>query len=370
MMLMSAHAASSRDPLSRFEQLRLAREIVRTEAQALLSLAADLDTEFCRAVDMLYCCAGGVIVTGMGKAGLVGRKITATLASTGTPSHYLHPGEAIHGDLGRIQHDDVVLVLSQSGETEEIIRILPSLAEFQLPIIAITGNASSTLGRSATVTLELGPLKEACSLGLAPSTSTTAMLALGDALALVVSHMRQFRPEDFVRFHPGGSLGRKLAKVQDVMRPAEQCRLASDSKTVRDVFVEASRPGRRAGAVMLTNDRGVLSGIFTDSDLARLFERKSDQLLDRPIREVMTATPATVQVGARLADAVELLTLRKLSELPVIDDRGVPVGLIDITDIVGLLPHEDGADSHAETKISFNKNKSGVEILRLPQQRS
>jgi arabinose-5-phosphate isomerase len=276
----------------------------------------------------------------MGKAGLVGQKIMATLASTGTRSHFLHPAEAIHGDLGRIHRDDLVLILSQSGETEEIVRLLPSLAELGVPILAITGSAASTLGRAARVVLELGPIEEACSLGLAPSTSTTAMLALGDALALVTSQMRNFAREDFARYHPGGSLGRKLSKVEHHLRSLEQCRVAPDSHTVRQVLVTVGRPGRRTGAVMLVDAEGRLSGIFTDSDLARLFEARRDGLLDGPIADVMTRQPMTVLVGSRLADAVTTMAGRKISELPVVDAAGRPLGIIDITDVVGLLPRD------------------------------
>ena len=225
--------ASPRDPLQRSEQLRYGQEIVRGEGHALLAVADRLGDEFCQAVALLYACPGSVIVTGMGKAGLVGQKIAATLASTGTRSHFLHAGEAVHGDLGRIHHDDALLVLSYSGETEEIARLLPSLGEFGSPVVAITGQPASQLGRAATVTLDLGPLQEACALGLAPSTSTTAMLALGDALALVLSRMRRFSPRDFARFHPGGSLGRKLARVVDVMRPLVECRVARDRHGAR-----------------------------------------------------------------------------------------------------------------------------------------
>ena len=273
---MSMEAIASPARLTDFEQLRFARQIIQTEGRALALVAKRLDGEFCRAVGCLYECRGNVIVSGMGKAGLIGQKIMATLASTGTPSHYLHPAEALHGDLGRIQRDDVALVLSQSGETEEVLRLLPSLASLGVPIIAITARADSTLGRAAKVVLELGPLEEACPLGLAPSSSTTAMLALGDALALVTSRMRDFGREDFARFHPAGNLGQRLSKVEHHMRPLVQCRLAPDSETVREVLVRVSVPGRRTGATMLVDGEGKLSGIFTDSDLARLFEHRRD----------------------------------------------------------------------------------------------
>lgn len=337
---MSMEAAAQGAKLGHFEQLRCAREILLRESQSLKQLAGRLDDRFSAAVELLYACRGSVIVSGMGKAGLVGQKIMATLASTGTRSHFLHPAEAIHGDLGRVHRDDLVLMLSQSGETEEVVRLLPSLAEFGVPILAITASAGSTLGRAATVVLELGPMEEACALGLAPSTSTTAMLALGDALALVTSQMRNFAREDFARFHPGGSLGRKLSRVEHHLRPLEQCRVAPDSNTVREVLVSVGRPGRRTGAVMLIDADGKLSGIFTDSDLARLFEARRDRQLDGPIADVMTRRPMTVKAGSRLADAVTMMAGRKISELPVIDDDGRPVGIIDITDVFGLLPQE------------------------------
>ena len=256
------------------------------------------------------------------------------------------PAEAIHGDLGRLHPDDVVLAISFSGETEEVTRLMPSLVQRSLPVIAITGNQESTLGRAADVTIDLGPLREAGYLGLAPSTSTTAMLAVGDALALVVSRIRNFSPTDFARFHPGGSLGRKLAKVDDVMRPLDQCRVASDGQDVRDVLVQTTKPGRRTGAVMLTSDSGKLSGIFTDSDLARILESNCDTTFSIPIGNAMTCDPSSVRSGTMLTSAMQLLAERKISELPVLDDQGRPVGMIDITDVVGLLP-----DAAASTEL-------------------
>ena len=335
---MSSDPVRKPDTLTPFEPLRLARQIIEQESRTLLDVARRLDGQFCRAVDYLYGCRGSVIVCGMGKAGLVGQKIMATLASTGTRSHYLHPAEAVHGDLGRVHPDDVMLILSQSGQTEEIVRILPSLGELAVPILAITARADSTLGQAAAVVLELGPLDEACPLGLAPTTSTTAMLALGDALALVTSRMRNFAREDFARSHPAGSLGRKLSKVDHHLRALARCRLASEEKTVRQVFVDLSVPGRRTGAIMLVDGEGKLSGIFTDSDLARLFEHRREHALDRPIREVMTARPVIVRMGTKMIDAVTAMAQRKISELPVVDAEGRPVGLIDVTDVVGMFP--------------------------------
>jgi len=324
--------------LSAFEQMRYAREILRIESRAVQRLSARIDRRFCTAVALVVNCRGSVIVTGMGKAGLIGQKIAATLSSTGTRSHFLHPAEAIHGDLGRIHHDDLILAMSHSGETEEIVRLLPSLASFGVPLIAITGTPTTSLGRAATVTLALGSIEEACALGLAPTASTTAMLALGDAVALVASRMRNFKAEDFARFHPGGALGRKLSRAEDHMRPLHQCRLAQDNSTVRDVVVGCSRPGRRAGAILLTDADGRLSGIFTDSDLARLFEARRESTLDAPIKHVMTRDPCTVQEGTFVREVVTILSERKISELPVVDPLGRPVGLIDITDMVGIVP--------------------------------
>jgi arabinose-5-phosphate isomerase len=344
---MSMEAAAVSDSLSPFEQLRFARQVLLTESRALAQVADRLNGEFCRAVDLIFHCRGSVIVCGIGKAGLVGQKIMATLASTGTPSHALHPAEAIHGDLGRVQEGDVLLMLSQSGETEEIVRLLPSLGELGAPIIAITSQATNTLGRAAAAVVELGLLEEACGLGLAPSTSTTAMMAVGDALALVVSRMRHFGREDFARFHPGGSLGYKLSKVEQNMRPLDECRVAAESDTVRQVLIGASRPGRRTGATMLIDAEGRLSGIFTDSDLARLFEHRRDAELDGPVRQVMTARPLHMKQGAMMVEAVAIMAERKISELPVVDADGRPVGLIDITDVVALLPKETASTEPA-----------------------
>ncbi len=357
-------------PMTPLEQLRYAREIIHLEGQALASVARRLDGEFCRAVDVLFACQGSAIATGMGKAGLIAHKVAATLASTGTRSHYLHPAEAVHGDLGQIRRDDVALIFSQSGETEEVLRLLPSLAEFGVPMIAITGRAASTLGRAATVTIELGPLKEACALGLAPSTSTTAMLAVGDALALVTSRMRDFGRQDFARFHPAGNLGRQLSKVDDFMRPLAECRLAAVSQSVRQVFVKRSLRGRRTGAIMLVDAQGKLAGIFTDSDLARLFEGNRDAAIDRPICEVMTSRPCTVPQGAMMLDAVAVMAERKISELPVIDAEGKPQGMIDITDVVGLFPEAaiSGAGEPAgPTLARFARGTTGSNVAaKLP----
>ncbi len=318
------------------EQVQFAREVLRSESRAIAGLAEQLDGEaFRQAIELVEHCAGHVVVTGMGKAGHVGRKIAATLASTGTPSHFLHPAEAVHGDLGSLGTRDVLLAFSFSGETEELVRLLASIQHWHVPLIAVTAHSASTLARQATVVLELGRLQEACPLGLAPSTTTTAMMALGDALALAVSRARGFQPQDFVRFHPGGSLGRKLTRVEQVARPLADCRIARQSETLRQVLISQSRPGRRTGAIMLIDDAGKLRGIFTDSDLARLVGQGREAEFDASIEHVMTVGPKCVVAGSDLEEALQLLEKFRISELPVVDADGRPVGLIDITDLIG-----------------------------------
>ena len=235
------------------------------------------------------------------------------------------------------------MIFSNSGETEELTRLLPIIRSQQQAMIAVTASDASTLGTQADVAICLGRLIEAGAHGLAPSTSTTAMLAVGDALALVSSQIKRFTPQQFAAFHPGGSLGRRLASVRDVMRSIDQVRVAADSSTIREVFVRLSRPGRRTGAVILVDEQGQLSGLFTDSDLARLLEQRRDDQFDRPISEVMTRHPLTVGPDAILEEALQLLSARHVSELPVVDAQGVPQGMIDITDVIGL-----GKDSATE----------------------
>lgn len=335
-------AAEKLVPFHHLEQLRAGREVLRREGEALLELSQRLDAAFCAAVEIVANCPGSAIVSGMGKAGLIGRKLAATLSSTGTRAFFLHPAEAVHGDVGCLGDGDCVIALSNSGETEEICRLLPIVRRLDASLIAVTGRESSTLGRSADVTLVLGRLREADSHGLAPTTTTTAMLALGDALALVVSRLKGFTPQQFAVFHPAGSLGRRLMRVREIMRTGEALRVASEEASIRDVLIQAGRPGRRSGAVMLTDASGRLSGLFTDSDLARLLESRRDEQLDRPVREVMTAEPLTAAPDDRLAGVVEVLSSHKISELPVVDGNHRPLGLIDITDVIGLVP-TDGA---------------------------
>ncbi len=345
-------APSLRSPL---EQIRFAREILLYESSVLTHLAERLGLSFSHAVETLLACRGCVIVSGMGKAGIIGRKISASLASLGTPSHFLHPAEALHGDLGRIRPEDAALILSAGGETEEVLRLLPVLRSWQVPIIGMTCRAHSTLARQSDILLWLGEIEEAGHLRLAPSASTTAMLAMGDALALVLARLKGFQAEDFARYHPGGSLGLRLSKVEDHMRRLSECRTASQDATVREVVVATRRPGRRSGAVMLLDASGRLSGLFTDSDLARILERKEESQLDQPIADCMTKNPISVPAGTLMLEAVRVLAQRKISELPVVDANHRPLGMIDITDIIGLFPDhlqgESGTEDSAHERL-------------------
>ena len=313
------------------------KAILAAEQRAIGSLQSSLELSFSRAVELLWHCEGHVVTAGMGKAGIIAQKLAATLSSTGTPSYFLHPAEAVHGDLGSVRPRDIALFLSHSGETDELNRLLPCITKTAAATIAITAHPHSTLGRAVDLPLLIGQQAEACALGLAPSCSTTAMLALGDALALVVSEQRGFSKDQFAKFHPGGGLGKQLTRVDEVMRPLRECRVAVEQQTVREVLIHVGRPGRRTGAVMLTDTSGELVGIFTDSDLARLLETSHDNQLDCPIAEVMTRRFQTIQTGSFLPEAMRILAQRKISELPVVDADRHPLGIVDITDVMAVM---------------------------------
>lgn len=324
-----------------FDPVAFARRVLHAEATALHAVATRLNETFAKVLDTLATCRGRVAVTGIGKSADVGQKIVGTLNSTGTRAYLLDATRAVHGDLGMVHPDDVALLLSHSGNSDELVRLLGPLRELACGLVAITGNASGALAKRADAAIVYGPITEACPLALAPSTSTTVMLAVGDALAFALSEKRQFTAEQFAQFHPAGSLGRRLMTVEQAMRRGDDVRVARDTATVRQVF-GTRQPGRRTGAVVLIDDDGALSGLFTDSDLARLFERHADAAFDRPIAEVMTRTPVTISPQARLTDALAVLRDRKLSELPVVDAANRPVGVIDITDLIGTDPPTDG----------------------------
>jgi arabinose-5-phosphate isomerase len=288
------------------------------------------------ALDVLEDCDGHVVVAGMGKSGLVGAKISATFTSLGQPSTLLHPAEAMHGDLGRVRSNDVVMLLSYSGETEEVVNLAAILKADGVPRIGISSSPDSALARLSTVHLSLGDLTEACPLNLAPTASTTAMLALGDALALALSRRRSFGADDFQRRHPGGMLGAGLRPIVDVLRfkVGRNLPVVRDDVTVREAC-DQTQTGRRPGAVVLVDEAGRLSGIFTDGDLRRLM-LEDPEGMQRPIADVMTRRPEHLVVDDLVRDAVRLMRENRHDEIPVLDRDGKPVGLVDVQDLIAL----------------------------------
>ncbi|MHC5211004.1 MAG: KpsF/GutQ family sugar-phosphate isomerase [Planctomycetota bacterium] len=317
-----------------------ARTLLAAEAQALGMLVETLDEDFVRGVRLLAACEGRVVTTGIGKAGIIARKLGATLSSTGTPADYLNPTEALHGDLGRVTRRDVVLALSNSGTTEEILRLVGPLKDIGARLIVLTADASAPLARHADVVLDYGRVTEACPLGLAPTTSTTVMLALGDALAMAVLSERRFSPEEFARFHPGGDLGRSLMKVEEVMRQGEALPLLpAGSSLAQAVERMTSTPGR-PGAVLVVAPDGRFAGFYTDGDLRRSLlharETNNFEMLARPIDEVMTVAPVSVRPDQLVGEARHLLRERQIDQLPVVDADGRPVGLLDVQDLLAI----------------------------------
>ncbi len=313
--------------------LEEARDVLRAEARAIQALADRLGPEFLDAVQTIRACRGHLVVTGMGKAGLVGQKISATFASTGTPSIFLHPAEAYHGDLGRVVREDVVLALSTSGETAEVVRLLPPLRQIGAAILAVTSSRDSTLGRNADLVIELGRIEEACPLGLAPSASTAAILALGDALAFCVLTARGFDREKFAFYHPGGELGRKLMKVSDVMRTGDRNPVVPEDTPLTEAITRITRA--RAGAVSVVDARGRLTGIFTDGDFRRRMGQ-DPRLISALVRDVMTRSPLTIGPDRLAGEALKILRERKIDELPVVNERGEPVGMLDVQDLLDV----------------------------------
>lgn len=318
--------------------LQFARQVIETEASAVRAMLSGVGPDFARAVQLILDCQASLLTTGMGKAGHIARKLSATFASTGTPSHFLSPGDAVHGDMGSLRKGDIVLILSASGESDEIIRILSIVKKLGHPIIAITASRSNGLGRHADLVLEMGKIEEACPLGLAPSSTTTAMLALGDALALTVMKAREFTAESFAVFHPAGQLGRKLIKVGEAMtfKVGENLPIASERLTVGQVLHEVSSIKRRSGAVILVDDQGKMTGLFSDGDLRRLVTDDDGTALKQPVKNVMTKSPKRIGVDKLASEAMAIMRQHRIDELPVVDDQDRPVGLIDVQDLVVL----------------------------------
>lgn len=315
--------------------LKQAKEVLKIEAEAILALAERLNGDFTKAVEMMKACEGRIVITGMGKSGIIGRKISATLASTGTPSFFLHPAEGIHGDLGMVTSHDVVLALSNSGETAEVLGILPSLRRIGATVIALSGAPQSTLAKNADLFLDVGVAKEACPLGLAPTASTTALLAYGDALALALLSSRNFTPEEFAVFHPGGSLGRKLLlTVADVMHQGEDNPMVTAGMAVKDALFIITAKG--LGAATVVDEVGRLIGILTDGDIRRGLGHGL-AFLERPVQELMTPSPKTITSGRLAAEALHLMEKnqpRPITVLPVVDEAGRAIGMVHMTDLV------------------------------------
>jgi len=315
--------------------LENARNVLKMEADAILELIPRINGQFTAAVEMILACPGRTVITGMGKSGIIGRKMAATLASTGTPSFYLHPAEGIHGDLGMVTADDVVIALSNSGETGEILHILPSLRRIGAKIIAMVGNPNSSLGKNADVVLDVGVSKEACPLGLAPTSSTTAALAFGDALAVALLSKRKFTADQFAVFHPGGSLGRKLLMtVADVMHAGDENPLVKGDMMVQDALFVITDKG--LGAVSVVDDENKMIGVLTDGDIRRGLSQ-GFSFLTRPVTELMTKSPKTITQDKLAAEALHLMESNKprpITVLPVIDAEKHVIGLLHMTDLV------------------------------------
>lgn len=308
------------------------RRVLATEVAAVQALQDRLDDAFVAACRLVHGCRGRVVVTGMGKSGHIGNKIAATLASTGTPSFFLHPAEASHGDIGMITHDDVVIAISNSGETAELITILPVIKRLGVPLIAMTGRRQSTLAKAASATLDVSVPEEACPHNLAPTASTTATLAMGDALAVAVLEARGFTEEDFARSHPGGSLGRRLLlHVDDVMRTGEQLPMVREDTPLRDGLLEMTRKG--LGMTAVVDDQQRVLGIYTDGDLRRALDHSIDVKAVR-MRDVMTANPKTIPARVLAAEAVHMMEKFRITQLLVVDERNVLVGALNVHDLL------------------------------------
>jgi arabinose-5-phosphate isomerase len=328
---MTEHAAQIPEALAH-RAIALAREALDIEATAILELKARIDESFVRAVSMVLAVQGRVVVMGMGKSGHVGRKIAATLASTGTPAMFVHPAEASHGDLGMITASDLVLAISNSGESQEFAAILPVIKRLGTPLIAMTGNANSSMAQHADAWLDSAVTKEACPLNLAPTASTTAQMALGDALAVALLDARGFKAEDFARSHPGGTLGRKLlTHVSDVMRSGEAVPRVSPQTAFSDLMREMSAKGLGAAAIVDTDDRVV--GIFTDGDLRRLVEQGAD-LRSTTAQQVMHQAPSTITSSALAVDAAELMERKRITSVLVLDEDGRLCGAVNSNDLM------------------------------------
>lgn len=310
----------------------IAKEVLRIERDALTNLMGRIGPDFDRIINIIHKTKGRIIVTGMGKPGFIAQKISATLSSTGTPSLYLHPAEALHGDLGRVTKDDLILALSNSGETEEIVKLLPIIRKIGAKLIAMTGNLRSVLAKFADYSIDVSVKREACSLGLAPTTSTTAMLAMGDALAVALLEKKGFKEKDFAFFHPGGILGKRLIlRVADIMRKGADNPVVKENAPVKSVLLAITKA--RAGSASVVDSKGKLVGIFTDGDLRRHVERVPN-LIQKKVKDVMTKNPSSINKERLAAEAFDILRSKNIDELPVVDEKRRPIGLLDVQDLL------------------------------------
>ena len=326
---------------------RFAREVIDAEAKAVAQMADAVDSGFVAGVRLMVACRGAVVTSGVGKAGHVARKVSATLASTGTPSHFLNPADAVHGDLGSVREGDCLLLFSASGESEEVVRLLGIVKRLGHPVVAVCRGPESSIGRHADAVVAMGRVTEACPLRLAPTCSTSAMLAVGDALAMCVMRERDFTADDFARFHPAGQLGRKLMRVDEAMtfRAGDNLPVANADETVGQTLLNVSKITRRPGAIVVANADGTLGGIFSDGDLRRLILTDGGAALDRRLGDVMTTDPKRVRGDQLAADAMAVMRKHRIDELPVVDECGQPIGLIDVQDLVMLKLFDVGGDA-------------------------
>jgi arabinose-5-phosphate isomerase len=312
--------------------LERGKRVLDIEARAIASLVDRLDDRFTKAVDLLFICSGKVVVSGMGKSGLIGQKIAATLASTGTPAFFLHPAEGIHGDLGMLARHDTVIALSNSGETEEVLKLLPFVKRLNIPVIALTGRIQSNLAKNSDVILDVSVSEEACPMGLAPTASTTAMLAMGDALAITLLQKRGLREEDFAQFHPGGTLGRRLLlKVQDLMHQGNAVPCIHSNATIHDALLEMT--AKKLGMTTVLDDAGRLFGVITDGDLRRCLERGIDLSAAR-VHDLASRAPKTITPDALAARAVQIMEEFSITSLVVLDEHGSVVGVLHLHDLL------------------------------------
>ncbi len=313
--------------------LETARQVLRIEADAIAGLVTRLDETFDRAVDALESCQGRVVTSGMGKSGIICRKIAATFSSTGTPAMFLHPAEAVHGDLGMLARGDIVILVSNSGQTDELLRLLSTIKRLGLPLISLVGDVHSKLAEHSDLVLDIGVDREACAMGLAPTASTTVALALGDALAIALSQRKGFRPEEFARLHPGGGLGKKLALVADLMHVGEAVPVVRKGTIMEQAIGEMSRKG--LGVVAVATEDGTLLGVVSDGDLRRHLERDRTGFLDRRVEECMTTSPVTIQASEMATRALDILEKHRITSLMVVDGSGRIIGIIHLHDLWG-----------------------------------